>query len=377
MMRVALVHDYLNQRGGAERVLGVLHRMFPEAPIFTSVLDRATLWPELRSADIRPSWMQRLPGIQRHFKKYVLLYPLVFERLDLSGFDLVISSSSAFAKAARAPRGGVHVCYCHTPARFLWDYDQYVEREDFGRTVRAALPWAIRTLQRWDLRTAARPNLYVANSSIVADRIRRIYGRQATVVPPPVDVARFPEAPAETEDYYLVLSRLNTYKRIHLAVEAFNKLGRRLLIVGDGPHRPALERMAGPTVRFLGHVGDEEVTRLLMRCRALIFPGEEDFGITVLEANAAGRPVVAYQGGGALDSVEPGVTGVFFSEPSPDSLAEAVVRSGRVAWDRDVLRRHACRFDAAAFQERMNAVLFPRSHGSRTESTANQPVAAR
>ena len=190
-MRVAIVHDFLNQRGGAERVLAVMHEMFPDAPIYTSVLDRASLWPGLRSADIRVSWMQRLPGIKRHFKKYLLFYPLVFERLDLSGFDLVLSSSSAFAKAVRPPRGGAHVCYCHTPARFLWNYDQYVEREDLGRVTNAVLPWAIRTLRRWDLRTADRPTVYVANSSTVAGRIRRIYGREAVVVPPPVEWRAF------------------------------------------------------------------------------------------------------------------------------------------------------------------------------------------
>jgi glycosyltransferase involved in cell wall biosynthesis len=356
-MRIALVHDYLNQRGGAERVLAVLHEMFPDAPIFTSVLDRSTLWPALRSADIRVSWMQRLPGIQRNFKRYLPLYPLVFERLDLSGFDLVLSSSSAFAKAVRAPRGGRHVCYCYTPARFLWSYDQYVEREEFGRFTRAALPWAIRLLRRWDLRTAARPSQFVAISTVVAERIRRIYGREAVIVPPPVDVERFRHLSGEPGNYYLIVSRLNAYKRLHLAVEAFNKLRLPLLIVGEGPHRPVLERRAGPTVRFLGQMNDIRVGKLLADCRALIFPGEEDFGITVLEANAAGRPVVAFRGGGALDTVDPDVTGVFFPEASADSLAEAVARSARISWDRGEIRRHASQFDVATFRDRMERLL--------------------
>jgi glycosyltransferase involved in cell wall biosynthesis len=364
-MRVAIVHDYLNQRGGAERVVAALHQMFPEAPIFTSVLDRSTLWPELRSADIRVSWMQRLPGLKRHFKRYLLLYPLVFDRLDLSGFDLVLSSSSAFAKATRAPRGGRHVCYCHTPARFLWSYDQYVEREEFGPFVRNTLPWAIGMMRRWDLRTADRPTEYVANSSVVAERIHRIYGRQATVLPPPVDVSRFHDIGGEPGEYYLVLSRLNPYKRIHLAVEAFNRLRLPLVVVGDGPHRAVLERMAGPTVRFLGHVDDARVANLLAGCRALIFPGEEDFGITVVEANAAGRPVVAYRGGGALDTVLPGVTGTFFSEPSPESLAEAVLESARVVWDRVTLRKHADAFDVTAFRERLQRLVLPMAEGPR------------
>ena len=358
-MRVAIVHDYLNQRGGAERVVGTLHEMFPEAPIFTSVLDRTQLWPQLRSADIRVSWMQRLPGLTRHFKKYLLLYPLVFDRLDLSGFDLVLSSSSAFAKAVRPPPRGLHVCYCHTPARFLWSYDQYIEREEFGRITRRTLPWAIRTLRRWDQRTADRPHRYAANSTAVAERIQSIYGREATVVPPPVDVERFRSLSGARGDYFLIVSRLNAYKRIHLAVEAFNRLRLPLLIVGDGPHRAVLERMAGPTIRFLGQIDDRQVATLFADCRALIFPGEEDFGITLVEANAAGRPVVAYQGGGALDTVEPEVTGVFFREPSADGLAEAVLRATRISWDQGTIRRHASRFDVAAFRERMERLILP------------------
>jgi glycosyltransferase involved in cell wall biosynthesis len=356
-VRVAIVHDYLNQRGGAERVLAVLHEMFPEAPIFTSVLDRSALWPELRSADIRVSWMQRLPGVRRHFKKYLLLYPLVFERLDLSGFDLVLSSSSAFAKAARAPRGGVHVCYCYTPARFLWSYDQYVEREELGRVTRAALPWAIRMLRRWDLRTAARPDTFVSISSVVTERIRRIYGREAAMVPPPVDVERFRPLSGEPGDYYLVVSRLDAYKRLHLAVEAFNRLRLPLVVVGEGPHRPVLERMAGPTVRFLGHVDDARAGSLLAGCRALIFPGEEDFGIAVLEANAAGRPVVAFHAGGTLDTVREGMTGVFFREATASALAEAVGVERRTRWDPVEIRRHAEAYRPERFRERLDAVI--------------------
>jgi glycosyltransferase involved in cell wall biosynthesis len=376
-MRVAIVHDFLNQRGGAERVLAVLHDMFPEAPIFTSVLDRSTLWPGLQSADIRVSWMQRLPGLRLHFKKYLLLYPLVFDRLDLSGFDLVLSSSSAFAKAARAPKGAFHLCYCYTPARFVWNYDQYVEREAFGHVTRAMLPLAIRVLRRWDLKTSRRPHRYVAISTAVAERIRRIYGQEAVVVPPPVDVERFRGLSGSRGDYYLIVSRLNAYKRIHLAVEAFNRLRLPLVVAGEGPHRSALERMAGPTVRFLGHVDDRQIGKLFADSRALIFPGEEDFGITVLEANAAGRPVVAYQGGGALDTVNPGVTGVFFSEPSLDSLAEAVLRAARIPWDAAAIRRHASRFDEKAFRERMETILLPFARDPRVEPPARRAAAAR
>jgi glycosyltransferase involved in cell wall biosynthesis len=227
------------------------------------------------------------------------------------------------------------------------------------------------------LRTAARPDKFVAISTVVAERIRQIYGREAAIVPPPVDTERFRHLSGQPGDYYLIMSRLNAYERLHLAVQAFNRLRLPLLVAGEGPHRATLERMAGPTVRFLGHVTDEVAGRLLSGCRALVFPGEEDFGIAVVEANAAGRPVVAYQGGGALDTVEPEVTGVFFAEPSADSLAESVLRSARISWDRMAIRRHASRFDVTAFRERMERLLVPSPQVSRTTPTVDRTVAAR
>ncbi len=355
-MRVAIVHDYLNQRGGAEWVVAVLHEMFPEAPIFTSIVDRDTLWPGLQSADIRPSWMQRLPGLRGHFKKYLLLYPVVFENVDLSGYDLVISSSSAFAKAVRSRPGAFHLCYCHTPARFIWDYQRYVERERFGRPARALLPMAIRLLRAWDLRTADRPRAYVANSRLVAARIRQFYGREAEVVPPPVDLKRF-QPLEERGDFYLVVSRLNSYKRIHLAIEAFNSLRLPLIVVGDGPHRAVLERLAGPTIRFTGYLRDEEISQLYGRCQALIFPGEEDFGLTVLEANACGRPVIAYRGGGALETVIPDITGMFFDEPSGAALADGVLQARERRWDSWRIREHAEGYGIERFKEQLGEVF--------------------
>jgi len=353
--RIAIVHDYLNQLGGAERVVAALHTIFPWAPIFTSIVDRQRLWPELRDADIRTSWMQRLPGLRKHFKKYLLLYPLVFERLDLRGFDVVISSSSAFARGTRRPPGGRHICYCHTPPRFLWDYPRYVEREEFGRATRTVLPAMVALLRVWDRRTAGRPDQYVANSTVVRDRIRRIYRREAIVVPPPVEVTRF--RTASPEGYYLIVSRLNPYKRIDLAVEAFDRLGLPLVVIGDGPARRSLEAMAGPTIRFLGHLPDSEVARYYAGCEAFVFPGEEDFGITVLEANASGRPVVAYRAGGVLDTVRDGVTGVLFDTPSAESLAEAVRRHRASRWESGVIRRHAESYGSDAFRERLMAVV--------------------
>ncbi|HET7458548.1 MAG TPA: glycosyltransferase [Gemmatimonadaceae bacterium] len=357
-LRVAIVHDYLNQAGGAERVLATIHKMFPSAPIYTTLLDRNTLWPELRDADIRTSWMQRLPGVKRHFKKYLPLYPRAIESFDLSAYDLVVSTSSAWAKGAIVRPGAVHVCYCHTPMRFVWDYERYVARERFGRLTRLALPLMIDRLRAWDERTTERAHVIVANSSAIADRVSRCWGRDAEVVFPPVDVARRSSGGAPSRvAYHLVVSRLAPYKRVDLAVEAFTRAGRQLVVVGDGPDRVALERRAGPTVRFMGRIGDDAVSELYAGARGVIFPGEEDFGIVPLEANASGRPVIAYRAGGALDTVVDGRTGVFFDDPTPESLMAAVARAESIAWDPRALRRHAEGFGEGAFVARFEAVI--------------------
>jgi glycosyltransferase involved in cell wall biosynthesis len=354
-MKIALVHDYLNQRGGAERVVATLHRMFPEAPVFTSLVDREATWEALATADIRPSWMQRLPGVSRHFKAYLPLYPGAFEAMDLRAYDLVISSSSAFAKSVVTRPDAFHLCYCHTPLRAAWDYERYVAREKLG-LARLALPPVIRRIRDWDRRTAARPDLFVANARVVAERIRRCYGRASVVVPPPVEIARCrPGAPVG--DYWLVLSRLIPYKRIDLAVEAFNRLGLPLVIIGDGPDRRALEAIARPNVVFLGYQDDAACADHLARCRGLVFPGVEDFGITPLEANASGRPVVAFRAGGALDTVVEGLNGVFFDDATPAALAAAVRRADAARWDPGVLQAHAATFSEDVFMARMRDLI--------------------
>jgi glycosyltransferase involved in cell wall biosynthesis len=351
-VRVAIVHDYLNQSGGAERVVSELHKIFPSAPIYTTIVDRSSLWPTLRDADIRTSWMQRLPGVRRHFKMYLPFFARAIEGFDLGAYDLVISSSSAFAKAAITRPEATHICYCHTPMRFGWDYERYMDRAGHPAAVRAMLPPLIRRLREWDRRTAGRPDRYVANSSITADRILRIYGRPSTIIPPPVDIARF--APdVMDEDYFLVVSRLNGYKRVDLAVQAFSGFGRPLMVVGEGPVRRALEGLADRNVRFVGQLSDEEVARAYARCRALILPGEEDFGITPLEANASGRPVVAFKSGGALDTVVDGETGVFFTEQTVNGLRNAVLKCERIAWRKEGLRAHAERFAPEVFARRL------------------------
>lgn len=355
-MKVAIVHDWLNQIGGAEGVLEALVEMFPGAPIYTSIY-----WPEAmpkayREWDIRVTWMDRLPGIYHHHQPYLLCYPLAFGGMELRGYDLVISNKSAFCLGVRTPPATRHLCYCLTPTRFVWDYETYVEREQVGgaarRLVRPFLGW----LQQWEQRAAESVDAFVAISDEVQGRIRHLYGRESTVIYPPVDTSKLMPA-GDHDDYFLIVSRLVPYKRIDLAVRAFTDLGVPLWIGGDGRDRASLEAEAGPNVRFLGRVPDERLGQLFARCRAFVFPGLEDFGITPVEAMASGRPVIAYAGGGALDSVVEGVTGTFFHEQTPASLADAVRRFDASAYNPAVIRAHAEQFDVGVFKAKMRTFI--------------------
>lgn len=352
LSRIALVHDYFVQMGGAERVAEAMHESFPSAPMYTTVALPQSLPQRLRMADIRTSPLQHLPSMERRFRHYFMLYPFAVENFDLSEYDLIFSSSSGYAKGVRRRRNAIHVCYCHTPMRWVWRYDDYVARERFGRFARTLLPALLWPLRQWDLRAARQPNYYIANSRLVADRIKKIYGREAHVIPPPIDVNRF-HMSNEIDDYYLVLSRLMPYKRIDLAIEACKRMNRRLIVIGDGPDRKRLEKLADDRIEFLGRQPDKIVNYYAARCRALLFPGEEDFGMAPLEANAAGRPVIAYRAGGAVETVEENVTGVFFDQPSSVSLAEAIEKFEGMRFDQYTLRRHAEKFDRSVFTFRV------------------------
>jgi glycosyltransferase involved in cell wall biosynthesis len=352
LSRIALVHDYFVELGEAERVVEAMHDSFPSAPLYTTVALPQYLPQRLRAADIRTSMLQHLPSKDRRFRHYFMLYPFAVEKFDLSSFDLIFSSSSGYAKGVRRRRNAIHVCYCHTPMRWVWRYEDYVSGEKFGRGVRAILPMFRWALRKWDLRASQQPNYYIANSKLVAERIKRIYGREAHVIPPPIDVNRF-HMSNETEDYYLVLSRLISYKRIDLAIEACRRMNRRLVIIGDGPDRERLEKLADDRIEFLGRQPDGVVNSYAARCRALLFPGEEDFGMAPLEANAAGRPVIAYRGGGATETVIDGKTGVFFEQPNSLSLCMAIERFEAMAWSQILLRRHAQKFDTNVFAFRV------------------------
>ncbi|MBI4496797.1 MAG: glycosyltransferase [Chloroflexi bacterium] len=355
-MRVALVHDWLNQYGGAERVLEVLHDLFPTAPIYTSMFAPEVFPPSYRSWDIRTSFLQRLPQVTRKHQRYLPFYPAAFETFDLSGYDLVLSNSSGFCHLVRTPPATCHLNYCLTPPRFLWNLSAYLDREQIGGLLRRVLPLVVAPLRSWDARARQRVDAFVAISQAVQQRIRRCYGRESGLVYPPVDCAQFTPS-HERGDYYLIVSRLVPYKRVDLAVQAFNRLGLPLLIAGTGRDRAALEARAAPNVKFLGRVPQDELAALYAGCRAFLFPGEEDFGIAPLEAQAAGRPVIAYAAGGALETVVAGQTGVFFHEPTPEALAAAVEQVEGMRFDHRDIRRHAEEFDLPVFRRRLMATI--------------------
>jgi glycosyltransferase involved in cell wall biosynthesis len=356
---------------GGERCLEVFCELFPEAPLFTLLHSAGSVSPAIERRAIRTSFIQRLPAAERHYRRYLPLFPAAIRRFDLRGYDLILSSSHAVAKSVRVPDEALHVCYCFTPMRYMWDlYDEYFGPRA-GWPARALMPPVAAAFRRWDRRTASGVHHFVAISRFIADRIRRAYGRESDVIYPPVDVSRFriEESPG---DFYLVVSALTPYKRVDLAVEGANYLRRRLLVVGTGPEQSRLRALAGPTVELLGWRGDAEIAELYARCRALIFPTLEDFGITPLEAMAAGRPVIAFGRGGALETVRPPggtepPTGLFFDRQSADAVVDAIRRfeSGHDQFEPKALRRHAEAFDRPLFKERIHGYLQARlrEHG--------------
>jgi glycosyltransferase involved in cell wall biosynthesis len=365
--RIALAHDWLNQEGGAEVVLQVLHEMFPAAPIYTTIADTSRV-PEAKAWDIRSTWMDRLPGIHANHQPYLPIYPLAWSSQRLEGYDLVLSNKSGFCHGLRAP-GATHVCYCLTPTRYVWQPEDYLAHEAGPKAKRLLLRALLPALRRWDYAAAQRVDHFIGISSVVQARILRYYDRESEVIFPPVDIERF-QPVAEPEDFHLILARLVPYKRIDLAVQAFNRLGKRLVVVGDGRDRPRLEAMAGPHIEFRGRLPQDEVDRLLARCQALIWPGIEDYGLVPVEAMASGRPVIARRAGGVLDTIVEGETGLFFGaehreelgqvesdEALIEALVEAVGRGEAMEWSAERNRARAERFGRAAFEDQLRRSL--------------------
>lgn len=351
--RVAIFHDNFAQWGGAERVAEALQRTFPGSDLHTTLAVRDRLSNYLRSIPIISTWMQYLPAKAKYFRYYFLLYPLAIESVNLDNYDLVITSCFGYAKGVkRGQSPAIHICYCHTPMRWVWRTEDYLSREAMPAWKLLLLRWLLKPLKAWELRAARRPDFYIANSRVVAERLRRAFGVESVVIPPPIETNRF-QMGTEVEDYYLVVSRLVPYKRIDLAVLACTQLGVRLVVLGDGPDRARLEALAGPTVSFVGRASDVEVNHYASRCQALLFPGEEDFGMTPLEVNAAGRPVIAYKGGGAVETITEGLNGTFFDVPSVESLKDAIIRFQNFTWDSQRIRERALEYDIAMFQRRI------------------------
>ena len=356
-MRVALVHYWLTNMRGGERVLETLCEMFPDADIFTHVVDRSKLSDTLNRHKIETTFISKLPFATSQYQKYLPFMPRALEELDLTGYDLVISSESGPAKGVITSPDAFHLCYCHSPMRYIWDlYPHYYGSAGF--LARQVFPGIAHRLRTWDVTSAARVDQFVANSNFVARRIRKFYRRDSEVVFPPVAVSEFAKARTDAPgDFYLAAGELVGYKRFDLVVDAFTKLGKPLIVVGDGEQKKDLERRAGPNVEFAGRVGFSELKQHFGACKALVFPGEEDFGMIPVEVMAAGRPVIAYGKGGALDTVANGKTGLLFQEQSVESLIEAVEAFERTSFDPDQIEQHANQFSPDQFKSKISKIL--------------------
>lgn len=355
-MKIAFVHEYLNQFGGAERMLAALSEQYPEAPIYTLLYDEKATRGLFRGRTIRTSFLQKAPFALRHHQWYPLFMPMAIEQFDFSPFDVVLSISASFAKGIITKPATKHVCYCLTPPRFLWDNSQrFVEEFSLPWVVKKMIPPFISYLRLWDHHAAQRVDQFWSISDFITSRVDKYYHRPSQRYYPPVCVDKFHIAtPAE---YFLMVGRLVSYKKFDVAVQAFNALGLPLVIVGTGPARRSLERMAKPNIKFVGQQSDETLADLYAGARALIFPQEEDFGIVPLEAMASGRPVIAYRGGGALETIREGETGVFFNEQTPTALADSVRNFDGREFDPIACRRQAMVFDIAVFRDQIRAAL--------------------
>jgi glycosyltransferase involved in cell wall biosynthesis len=356
--RVAVVHEWLTIPGGSEQVVEELLRMFPKAELFCSIYDPAPWPPVITERQVHASYLSRIPGAQAHYRRLLPFMDRAYRSFDLSRFDLILSSNHAFAKNVRTPEGALHVCYCHTPMRYAWEED-FLEGEEVGRVAQLVLPLLLGRLRRQDLRGAAGPDVLVANSRHVAARIERCYGRAAEVVHPPVDVQHYLGVPRDPQNYYLAFGRVVPYKRVDLAVAACARLGVPLKVAGGGRALEAVRAAMPPgaSVEFLGRVSERERDELLGGARALLFGGEEDFGIVPVEAQAAGLPVIAYRKGGAGETVLDGRTGVLFDEQTVAGMAGAIERFERLTLAQHDVRGNAERFGRERFRAEMAAVI--------------------
>jgi len=356
-MKVAIVHDYLNQYGGAERVLEVLCELFPRAPIYTLIYDPEKTGFAFKDREIKTSFLQKIPLAKNHHRLFPLLMPIAIEQFDLGYFDLVISNSASFGKGVVTKPETKHICYCMTPTRFLWGGSHRFVREfDLPWPVRKFLPLAMSYLRSWDQNAAQRPDSFIAISEFIRRKIKKYYHRSARVVHPPVTLENF-SLSDRVPEYFLMVGRLVPYKRFDLAIKAFNQLGYPLKIIGSGPQLRELRRMARPNIEFVGLVPDLKLSRYYQKARAVIFPQEEDFGIVPLEAMASGVSVIAYGAGGALETVLAEKTGVFFEEQTPEALIGAIRRWEKIKFQPKLIRGQAGNFERAIFKKKITAEI--------------------
>jgi glycosyltransferase involved in cell wall biosynthesis len=355
-VKVAIVHDWLTAMGGAEKVILELHKIFPEAPIYTSVVNYDNLDPIFKTMDIRTTFIQKLPFSKTKYNRYLPLFPMAFEGLDLRDFDLIVSSSSSIGvKGVLRDSTSTHICYTHSPPRYAWDfYHEYLSYA--GKAQQKMIPFLMHYLRQFDQLSANRVDYFIANSTIVKERIKKIYRRESEVIYPPVNVERF-KCSSLSEDFYLIVSRLVPYKKIDIAIEACNRLNKKLIIIGEGEEREKLKKMAGTTIELLGYQDDKVVEDYLQRCKAFLFPGYEDFGIAPVEAQACGKPVIAFGKGGAVDTVLDNETGVLFLEQTADSLMKAIQTFEMLSLNPQEIRVHAEKFGAENFRHNLSQFI--------------------
>lgn len=357
--KVALVHDWLTNWGGGERVLWSLHELFPKAPIYTSVYDPERM-PELASADVRTSFLENLPLATKRHQLYPLLRTYAFESFDFSDYDIVISDSSAEAKGIITKPETLHISYIHTPTRYYWsEYDKYLADPGFGALnplIKLVMPTMVGWMKKWDYAAAQRPDILCSNSNNVSRRIKQYYDRESTVIHPPVDAKRF-KLEAKKDDYYLVVGRQVPYKRVDIAVQACTTMGVKLVVIGEGSEHENLKKMAGPTIQFMGRLDDKQTAKYYSKAKAFLFTAEEDFGITPLEAMACGTPVIAYGVGGATETVVDGKTGLYFNRQTPESLMNAIQKFEKLKFDAQTIRSHALKFDDTVFKKNIGNLV--------------------
>jgi glycosyltransferase involved in cell wall biosynthesis len=360
MMKVALIHDFLVKMGGAERVLKVFADMFPQAPIYTLLYDEKVCGEAFPAKRVKTSFLQKAPKSLRKRQKYLLsLMPRAIESFDMTDFDLIISSSNAFAHGIISPSKAKHICYCHSPMRYAWDYaHEYVKEQKFGPVRKYAVEKLMKGIRAWDQLASDRPDMYIANSCHVRNRIRKYYRKEAVVLYPPVETRHY-KPQKDNQDFFLIVAALTPFKKIDLAVQLFNKIEKRLVIIGSGAQEQYLKSIAGPTVDVLGHKDDKTTREYMENCRAFIIVNEEDFGIAPVEAMACGKPVLAYGKGGVLETVIPGETGEFFYEQTIESMEDGLGRLivNEPNYDAKKIHQHAREFSKKNFVEHFRKTI--------------------